>query len=411
MKILIVDDATSKVRKLIELFIRLGVPRQSIDVATNATSARGLVTQNVYDILILDLLLPLREETDPKCEVSIEFLREVTERDIYLKPKRFVGFTAHVGLIEDALPHFEDWLWTVVHYDETTDEWQHLFENLIKYINKCTNGHQPQEYQTDLCVITALHAPELQAVHGLPWNWQPSLPIDDTTFVRTGSFKSKDENYTVVSASAPRMGCVASALLSTKLIEHFRPRFLVMTGICAGVRGKVNLGDVVLFAPTWEWASGKIVPEDESSSYLEPSPHQIPTADFILARMEEFKKDHVSWAEIQAGWPGTVDHSLKIVLAPGASGSAVIADNLTLNEILKQNRKLTAVDMEAYGVAAASSSMNVPKPTTFILKSVCDFADDTKADTWQTYAAYTSAKAMQLFFEKYMSEVKALAGT
>ncbi len=102
---------------------------------------------------------------------------------------------------------------------------------------------------------------------------------------------------------------------------------------------------------------------------------------------------------------------MKIVLAPGASGSAVIADNLTLNEILKQNRKLTAVDMEAYGVAAASSSMNFPKPTTFILKSVCDFADDTKADTWQTYAAYTSAKAMQLFFEKYMSEVKVLAGT
>lgn len=411
MKILIVDDATNKVRKLIELFTSLGVPRDAIDVATNATSAKECVTKNVYDILILDLLLPLREETDPKSEISIEFLREVTERDIYLKPKRFVGFTAHAELIEEALPHFQDWLWTVVQYDETTDEWQQLFKNLINYLKKCTTSHESQEYLTDLCIITALHTPELQAVHALPWNWQPALPVDDTTFVRTGNFISKEENYSVVSASASRMGCVASALLANKLIQHFKPRFLVMTGICAGVKGKVNLGDVVLFSPTWEWASGKIVPEDESNSYLEPSPHQIPTADFILARMEELKKDHGAWATIQSGWPNAVEHALKIVLAPGASGSAVIADNITLAEILKQNRKLTAVDMEAYGVAAASSSTNVPKPTTFILKSVCDFADDSKADTWQSYAAYTSARAMQLFFEKYMGEIKTLAGT
>lgn len=36
----------------------------------------------------------------------------------------------------------------------------------------------------------------------------------------------------------------SSAALATKMVERFRPRYIVMLGICAGVKGKTELGDV-----------------------------------------------------------------------------------------------------------------------------------------------------------------------
>jgi hypothetical protein len=50
----------------------------------------------------------------------------------------------------------------------------------------------------------------------------------------------------VVAAYAPQMGPVTSALTASALISEFRPRVLVMTGICGGVDDKLNLGDLII---------------------------------------------------------------------------------------------------------------------------------------------------------------------
>ena len=44
------------------------------------------------------------------------------------------------------------------------------------------------------------------------------------------------------------MGMCAASTLTMKLIENFHPRYIVMTGIAAGVKDgdNINLGDILI---------------------------------------------------------------------------------------------------------------------------------------------------------------------
>jgi nucleoside phosphorylase len=410
MKILVVDDSQPKVKKLIEVLTESGMPRHAVTVVPTAMQAREKLRAEVFDLLVLDLLLPLREENEPEVSTSLNLLIDINERDDFFKPRRIVGFTAFESIAKAANSVFNEMLWVVVLYDETSNSWREAFRNTVQYLLDQTAKAEPVDYKTDVCVVSALPSPELEAIHRLPWNWEEPTPMDDSTFVRKGSFSNSGQIFQVVSASAPRMGSVAAALLSARLIEHFRPRFLVMAGICAGVRGKTDIGDVVLFEPAWEWPSGKLVNTD-TGSFLEPAPHQIGVSEFLLTRVEELSKDHAFLASVRSKWPKSPANALRLISGPGASGSAVVADSFTLESIQAQHRKLTALDMEAYGVYAAARSASSPKPTAFALKAVCDFADEKKSDDWQAYAAYTSAEIIRALLERNLPKMRVLAGT
>lgn len=410
MRILIVDDNVQKAGKLTKVLMENGIARESIEIANCANGARECLKKYQYDLMILDLLLPLREENDPSLETSLHLVSELIERDIYLKPTRLVGFTAFDDKIESANEIFSENLWKIVHYDPTTNEWENLFGKLAQYLLSSSATSARREYDFDICVVTALGVEE-DAVRNLPWNWEDPEPMDDLTFVQKGSFSCGSRQVRVVLACAKRMGCVSSALLSSKLISRYSPRFLVMTGICAGVKSKVELGDLVLFDPVWEWPSGKLSSEN-GGTYLEPAPHQIATSEFIVARMQQLQSDHSLWTRIYNSWPANRPATtLRLHIGPGASGSAVVADNATVQDIQNQHRKLTVVEMEAYGVCAAARFSASPKPTSVVMKAVCDFADRKKNDDWQKYACYVSAQGMAAFFSRYFLEVCDLAGT
>jgi nucleoside phosphorylase len=85
-----------------------------------------------------------------------------------------------------------------------------------------------------------------------------------------------------------------------------------------------------------------------------------------------------------------------------ASGAAVLADGSTVERIKQQHRELLGIEMEAYGVFAASEEAAEPRPTVFAMKSVVDFGDATKDDRFQKYGAYTSAQTLRYFVEHYL---------
>jgi|CXWL01.1.fsa_nt_gi nucleoside phosphorylase/CheY-like chemotaxis protein len=410
MKVLIVDDNINKAGKLAKVLSEEGIGRGDIEIVHCAMNARTRLKEERFDLLVIDLLLPLREENTPELNTALNLIKEITERDVYFKPSNIVGFTAYTDEVIEANSAFNQRMWTIVSYDPTTNAWETQFRHMAHYLVKSLNQSIPLHYRTDICVVTALQI-EIDAVYRLPWAWEEPEPLDDSTFIRRASLTIDNQTFQVVTACAHRMGSVSSALLTSKLINAFRPRFIAMTGICAGVKEKVNIGDVVLFDPVWEWPSGKLV-DGDGGTYLQPSPHQVPIADFIVARAEEMSNDKALWVNIQNSWPAEAPgHILKLVLGPGASGSAVIADSATVPAIKQQHRKVTAVEMEAYGVCAAARSSTSPKPTAIIMKSVCDFADDEKSDKWQHYSSHTSAQGMHVFFNRYLAKIISLAGT
>jgi nucleoside phosphorylase/CheY-like chemotaxis protein len=401
MKILIADDQPRRYERLIKALAKIGVECNSVNIESCANGARDRLQETYYDLLILDILLPLRPESEPEIQSSLDLLFDLHEGNEYHKPERILGITADKDIAGDATVHFETQTWTVVEFSESSDEWINRAINCVSYIlneEKKYTTEQPS-YGIDLAIICALEKPELEEVLKLPWNWSSPRPIDDITFVRDGYFYVDNRKITVCATFAPRMGMISTALQSAALISLLRPRLIAMCGICAGVKDKVDYGDVLLADPAWDFQSGKRI-RDKENSQFSVAPHQLPTSAKVRTHVQQLRGEHDALKNISSKYLN-MPETLNIVIGPVASGSAVLADGEVVKEIKTQHRELIGVEMEIYGMYAAAYSASKPQPQPFALKAVCDFADSVKDDKYQQYAAYTSANVLRLLMEKF----------
>jgi nucleoside phosphorylase len=407
IRVLIVDDNKVKVDTFIKIIMSSGTEKENIDVAFYGLEAREKLRQTQYDLMILDLALPMRNGDAPSHSGGVDLLDELSERPGYYRPLHIVGVTALEELVESFEQNFSDRMLNLLYYDPSTERWQSQLKTLLQDLIVSRSKSQSIGYIKDICIVTALKDTELRAVTSLPYNFKQPRLLDDVTYYQEGEFSSNERKYSVIASSASRMGLVAASLHASKIIAAFRPRILVMTGICAGVSGRANIGDVVLASPAWEWQSGKLITDSGQVKFLS-DPHQLEVKRSVVAHFDMLRGQPAVWAEIASGWPGPKpETALKGVVGPLASGSVVLADGEKVREIQDQNRKLVGLDMEIYGVYAAAQeySESEAAPTVFALKGVSDLADEHKSDDFQAYAAYTSAQAMHRFFEKFLSQL------
>lgn len=78
-----------------------------------------------------------------------------------------------------------------------------------------------------------------------------------------------------------------------------------------------------------------------------------------------------------------------------------MADSKVLSDIIKQQRQLLGIDMEAYALCFAGENAIKPKPKYFVVKSVSDFADAEKSDKYRKYAAYVSVEVVKQYFKRF----------
>lgn len=196
----------------------------------------------------------------------------------------------------------------------------------------------------------------------------------------------------------------AAAVLTAKLINNFRPQYISMVGIAAGKRGQKNYGDIIIPTEVWDYGSGKIVSVDDSKEgetedfLFQPDPKYL---DLDVEIKEIINKDYSKQlSEIKRTWPSDKpETSLSLVVGPMACGSVVVQNDEIIKRFIDPyNRKLKGLDMESYGVFYAVENFFTPKPKVIVCKSVCDFGDKDKNDSYQAYSAYTSAA-----FLKYLA--------
>lgn len=402
MKILIVDDAPRKYAKLIERLEGEGFSRSNITIVTSAQGAQEQLDGGNWDLLVMDILLPLREEGEPDARHSIDLITEIVESGTIARPKYLVGITADLEAARSASSVFSDQLWTIVRYSETDEEWLSQIVNCATYARQALNAPQTEAFKTDVVVVCALQSPELEQVLRLPWGFAAARPVDDFLFIHEGKVMSGGKPLSVAAVSCPRMGMVAAALTVSRVIKALRPRLIVMTGICAGIQGKANLGDVIFVDPAWDWQSGKYLreTEDESGRFL-LSPHQVGPVPALRAFADQLRLDKQLMSEIVNAAPDDPPGVLKLISGPVATGSAVVADSEVTAEIRSQHRDAVGIEMECYGFFAAAEAASGPRPHAMAFKAVCDFADSLKNDKHQRYASYTSARVMAAYIERY----------
>ncbi|WP_194713359.1 phosphorylase family protein [Noviherbaspirillum soli] len=397
IKILIVEDEFEKRRLLVETLLQVNlISINDIEHASDVFAAKKLIQRTRYDLVILDLNIPARADKLPEVGAGLDILRFVRLNHSAISPRYIVGMSAYDDAMVAAKDDFALSLWKLLKFSHTDLSWQSPLKQSVEYLIEQNRPPYPNDgrtYHTDLGIVVALEGEELEGLKSIHANWQQvSVPYDHSRYIR-GTFNNGQREIDVVAVAAAKMGMPPAAVVASKLIHNFRPRYLAIVGICAGVRGKTNLGDILIADPCFDWGSGKWVRDaDTTKLRFRPAPYPW--------RLDEaLRSAAVQVSEI----PGVIDKiydSFEGVRPPNrpavkidamASGGSVLQATELMDDVRDQHKNLVGVEMESYAVFTAAEYAADPRPECISIKAVCDFGDDEKSDDYHTFAAHASA--------------------
>ena len=395
-KVLISEDSDSKITTIKSELIHLGTDEGNIIVAKSGADTRRALKEHAgtLDLMLLDLALPNRAGDMPTPTIGLELLKQILEDGEYVAPKNIVGTTADLETLSTFESEFKSYTTQILLISPGEQEWKFSLSKLIQRIKRAIE--QPREYRTDVCLITALRHPELDAVKGLSIEWSPEQSLGNGVLFQEGNMMIKGKSTTFICAHSTQMGTVAASFMTSALIERFAPRLLIMTGICGGLPG-TKIGDVIVSNRSWDWQSGKWLHTgvfEAAPDHKEATPELVALAQRVEGYVYDFWKD-------QTVRP-TTPPALRV--GPMLSGSAVVEDKSKHITFLHQHRKAIAVDMECYGVYFSVQMAFAPAPLVLCIKAVSDLADRHKHDNFQEYCSNISAGAALEVVKMYFSK-------
>jgi nucleoside phosphorylase len=409
VRVIIIDDDDSKRNEIISALCISGVIIKSDFIECKSImSAKEALQKEKFDVMLLDLNLPLRDnDSEIKSKEGLKFLKEFKYHRKYHQPREIIGITSYEEELKEVKEDFENNLIHIIHYHTVKEDWKEKLIERFQYLESSIK--EKYEYNYDLAIICALEDPELLAIRKLSTSWtriyleNTSIPYYETYF----EFEKKKLKVIIVSIN--KMGMVPTAVLSTQTIQFFRPKYLAMTGIAAGIESSgVKLGDILVVNPSWDSGAGKIKKDMNDEPLFEIDPRQETIDSDINYNILELSNDNVFLNTLRENWITKIPTVLNVHIGPVASGAAVIADGDISKKIQKQCRKLIGIEMEAYGLIYAAKYATNPKPEPIVIKSICDFADEHKNNDYQSYAAYTSAGFLYEFAKRYINPLSNL---
>jgi nucleoside phosphorylase len=197
-----------------------------------------------------------------------------------------------------------------------------------------------------------------------------------------GQLRVGSRTFGVVVAQLPEMANVHAAIQTGVVLQQWRPQTVLLVGIAAAALESQQLGDVVIGSSVYYYELGKVTPNGRL-----PQPVMIHADRTLLHAARTARR-----------WPGIVrvprpdGSEIRPERSFGdiASGEKVIGDPRFRDEVTSPDRKIRALEMEGYGfsVAALEAEQNIPH---LVIRGLCDYADQTKADEWHAYASASAA--------------------
>ena len=398
--ILVVEDAENKWTAYHEILMDQNVLDESIEHCTTINDAKRALRDKQYDIMILDLVLPRRQDSDPEADGGKELLLEIVEpTQTYHLPRNIFAVSAFDESMHELEKYTEQFFFTLIKYDPTSSVWRTTLSNYLSQILQATQT-AGQTYQYDAAILCALHEPELEQVLALPFDWKPYNVLGDSTDYYSGRYGP----IRLICAACYEMGMPAAAILSTKIIHLFHPKYLIMTGIAGCAKeGELQFGDIMIADPCFDYGSGKRVVANGISAF-QPGYRQQRLDWSVQQKLRRLIGDQALLDSIKASYAGAKPESaLSAKIGPFGSGASVLADGSIVRDVQTHARKLLGFDMEAYAVMLSGFISSNPRPVPIVIKSVSDFGSTEKNDDYQDYAAYTSAQLLPRLFDQLFS--------
>ena len=388
MKILIIDDDDAKVESIQEEIKKID---EDIDIkiADNVVDSQKLLKDNKFSIVVLDLNLPFKKGESPQEYQGYELFRQVSENNIYIKPDNILILTSHENLKDKYKEDVDKGCFQIIIYSAFESEWKTKLISAIQYRLQISDDRNIYDNK-DMAIITAVGDESKQLLNLIVDKKEIHKENDPTIYIE-GFLEKGNKRVSVVCVQQEQMGMVSCAVLVSKLIGIFNPKYAVMVGIAAARKGVGNFGDILAATDVLDYTSGKMKGNSEEFIF-EPDPKYMPVSTAIKNYLQlDYTK---ILSEIEEGWAARKpDSRLKLILGPLACGTAVVENEDVLESyIVPHNRKVIGLDMESYGFMYAVNSSYNCNTKGIILKSISDFANSDKDDSYHSYAAYTSAK-------------------
>ena len=240
------------------------------------------------------------------------------------------------------------------------------------------------QYQADILIICALPK-ERDAVLRYTGPTE-SIAIGKRKYELAKIADGEGEQLTIVVQTLPGMGSVQAGIATTQAILDWEPYYIVLSGIAGGHKASDRqLGDLVIAQQIVGYELGKL------HAGVMQRRFQVlrPAFDLMQAAYRTETTDWSRRMQVSRPEPPS-DQSPKVHYGVVASGEKVVADSQLMAELASSWSRLVAIEMEAYGTVLAANQASNP-PGVLMVKSLCDWADESKNDNWQEYAADAAA--------------------
>lgn len=201
----------------------------------------------------------------------------------------------------------------------------------------------------------------------------------------------------VMACVQPEMGQRSTASAVTRLAAY-KPRLLMMTGICAGNKAKgLRQGDIVVATQTFDADAGK-----RTATEIQPSIVAANLPAWLRSGWLDLPHTANTWHErISIRHPdGRVPAVFHGTIA--TTGQVIEARN-PFAQLQQRARDVIALDMEVLAFYRAAEESDV---TALAAKGVTDFAQPGKNDRYRAYAAEASFRWAVAFLELVAGELQ-----
>lgn len=400
IKVLVMDDTPEKLEKIKSVLKeRCLLKEDDITTAVSINGGRRLLSENIYDLLILDLVMPVADGEEVREEGQSEtFINEMSRIGRLNKPIYIIALTQYEQKIEELRETYAKKLWKLIHYDLKETDWEDILQEAVDSIIVAKNQLVEaikKDTTYDVGILCALGEEFEQMKIAVSSNWihltEANAPFElYSTQVRT----EYGHTIRIVGCCCNAAGMQSTSVAASYLYSRFSVPLVIMTGFCAGFKvDGVNYGDLFIAESEYDYGSGKLVKKEDEQK-LKPEPKQIPCPYSLIGKIRAFisEEDMEStlYNELKRVNLLLEEMSVpKIHVQPGACGSYVVGDEAFMNRLLEEsNRKLRGLDMEGYGLYMAGHMLN----REFVLiKGMADYADSSKGDKFHKTCSYGSA--------------------
>jgi len=405
LSILIIEDDATKLESISTALIgQSDISRDDIVSTGCIKGARHHLKESSFDLLILDLNVPLDANGTPVQSAGHSLLVQVYQSARYNRPRHVIFVSRYVEQIRKLQLDAIGRSWHSIQYRSDSDAWRNELLEKVEYIASSEQQRKTSEFGADCAFITALDKPELEAFEQMG-KWR-DVSSTHSRVLETHIPAAQGKDLHFVATAAPQMGCTASAISTSQIIAQFRPRLVIMSGIAAGFKSEVSIGDILAAEASWEWQSGKFLQSGKRAKFLHaPSPIRASPELITKVRNRNLVRRLVS--SLMDGWSGAPRADPQLRIGPVVSGCSVVASTSVTRQIKSQHRKVLGLEMETYGVYYACSAALRSKPHFISLKAVCDYADSKKNDNAQRFAAFVSARFCFSFAHEHLLSVEA----